>query len=111
MELGETYRDLGRTADAARVMRDAVALDPRPAAYWNSLGTVLGAGGQLADAERAFAEATARDGNDPNYVFNHGVALERLGRRDEAIAQYRRAAAAGFPLARARLDQLTKGRR
>ena len=52
MELGEAYRDVARYDDAARLIREALALDSGPAQYWNSLGTVLGAGGRMAEAER-----------------------------------------------------------
>jgi tetratricopeptide (TPR) repeat protein len=96
MELGEALRDVGRYADAARTMRDALAIDPRPAQYWHSLGTVLGAGGDIPAAERAFSEAVSREPNNGQYVYNHGVALYRLGRKDEAAAQMNRAAALGY---------------
>jgi Flp pilus assembly protein TadD len=77
-------------------MREAIALDERPAQYWFSLGTVLGAGGHMAEAERAFNEAISREPNNGLYVYNHGVALFRLGRKDEAAAQMNRAAALGY---------------
>jgi Flp pilus assembly protein TadD len=97
MELGEAYRDVARYDDAARVIREALALDPGPAQYWNSLGTVLGAGGKMADAERAFAEAATREPNNGMYAYNRGLALQRLGRKGEAAAQINRAAALGYP--------------
>jgi tetratricopeptide (TPR) repeat protein len=106
VELGQAYRDAGRMTDAVRVLRQAVTIDPRPAGYWNALGTALGGAGQIADAERAFSEALTRDARDPNFAFNHGIALERLGRREEAVADYQRAASMGFAPARARLAQL-----
>jgi choline-sulfatase len=96
MELGEALRDVARYEDAARVIRDALAIDARPAQYWHSLGTVLGAGGDIAGAERAFNEAIAREPTNGQYVYNHGVALFRLGRKDEAAAQMNRAAALGY---------------
>jgi len=82
MELGEALRDVARYEDAARVIREAIALDERPAQYWFSLGTVLGAGGHMAEAERAFNEAISREPTNGLYVYNHGVALFRLGRKD-----------------------------
>jgi Flp pilus assembly protein TadD len=60
----------------------------------------------MADAERAFAEAAARDADNAQYVYNRGLALQRLGRRVEAVAQFQRAAAMGFPPARTRLAEL-----
>jgi choline-sulfatase len=105
VRLGEVYRDMGRPDDAARLMREAVALDPAPASYWNSLGMVLGGSGRLADAEKAFGEAASRDADDPQYAYNRGLALQRLGRLDEAAAQFQRAAAMGFAPARKRLAE------
>ena len=110
MQLGEVYRDLGRMATTAKGdARRASALDPRPAQYWNGLGTVLGAGGQMADAERAFSEAATRDPNNALYAYNRGLALQQLGRRDAALGELRRAAALGYPQARAWLARMHDG--
>ena len=97
MQLGESYRDVAHYDEAARVIREALAIDPKPAQYWNSLGTVLGAGGRMADAEKAFAEAETREPANGMYPYNRGLALQRLGRRDEALAQMKRAADLGYP--------------
>lgn len=96
MQLGEAYRDVARYDDAARVIHEALALDSGPAQYWNSLGTVLGAGGRLAEAERAFGEAATREPTNGMYAYNRALALQRLGRKDEAAAQMNRAAALGY---------------
>jgi choline-sulfatase len=96
MELGEALRDVARYGDAARVIREALAIDSRPAQYWHSLGTVLGAGGDIAGAERAFNEAISREPGNGQYVYNHGVALFRLGRKVEASAEMSRGAALGY---------------
>jgi Flp pilus assembly protein TadD len=61
------------------------------------LGTVLGASGRMAEAERTFAEAVSREPNNGLYVYNRALALEQLGRRDEALAQKKRAADLGYP--------------
>ena len=97
MQLGEAYRDVARFQDATRVIREALAIDPQPAQYWNSLGTVLGAGRQIADAERAFAEAATREPANGLYAYNRALALQALGRRDEAVVQMKRAADLGYP--------------
>jgi choline-sulfatase len=97
LQLGEAYRDQARYAEAEREIREGVKLDPAPAQYWNSLGTVLGAAGKMAEAERAFAEAVSREPNNGLYVYNRSLALEHLGRRDEAVAQKKRAADLGYP--------------
>jgi Flp pilus assembly protein TadD len=84
------------------VLREAVTLDPEPASYWNSLGMVLGGAGRLDEAERAFAEAAGRDPGNPQYAYNRGLALERLGQPGEAEPLFRRAAELGFEPAKAR---------
>src|SRR5205085_2660090 len=90
MQLGEAYRDVPRPVDAVRVIREALAIDPTPAQYWNSLGTVLGASRQMTDAEKAFAEAQTREPGNGLYAYNRALALQSLGRKDEAAAQMNR---------------------
>ena len=75
VKLGELYRDAERPADAARLLREAVTLDPSVASYWNSLGMVLGGSGDLPGAEQAFREAATRDRGDAQYAYNLGLAL------------------------------------
>jgi choline-sulfatase len=96
MQLGETYRDLGRLEEAARVIQRALAIDPGPAQYWNSFGTVLGGGRRMAEAEQAFEEAVKREPANGLYRYNHGLALQQLGRRDEAMTEFRQATALGY---------------
>ena len=96
MQLGEAYRDAARWEDAARVMQRALAIDPGPAQYWNSLGTVLGSGRKMSEAEHAFAEAVRREPGNGLYRYNHGLALQQLGRRDEAATEFRQAGALGY---------------
>jgi tetratricopeptide (TPR) repeat protein len=105
MQLAETYGDLKRIPEALRLMREAVSIDPNPA-YWNALGTLLGGTGQMPDAEHAFKESVARDPNNTLYLYNHGIALQRLGRREEAIGEFRRAAVLGSAQARTKLAEL-----
>jgi len=97
MQLGEALRDLGRYKEAINAITTAIALDPKPAEYWNSLGTVLGASGKVGDAQQAFAEAATREPTNGMYPYNRGLALQHLGRRDEAAAQLKRAAELGYP--------------
>jgi protein O-GlcNAc transferase len=84
------HRDMGRPREAARLLREAVQIDPAPASYWNSLGMVLGGEGDLAGAERAFREATARDNANVEYTYNLGLAILRQQRAGEAALQFRR---------------------
>jgi Flp pilus assembly protein TadD len=96
MQLGEAYRDLGRWDEATRSIQRALAIDPEPAQYWNSLGTVLGGGRKMSEAEQAFGEAVKREPTNGLYRYNHGLALQQLGRRDEAMTEFRQANALGY---------------
>lgn len=67
----------GDTAAAGRVMLDAIAADPRDAALWTGLGTVLVAHdeGQLSPAAQfAFRRAMTLAPNEPGPVFFLGLA-------------------------------------
>ncbi len=109
VQLGEAYRDEGDLVKGAALIQEAIGLDPEPASYWNSLGMVLGAKGDLDEAERAFREALQRGGPDAQeYAYNLGLAVLRQGRRHEAAALFRRSLSldGGFQPARARLTEL-----
>ena len=56
----------------------------------------------MAEAERAFAEATTREPGNGLYAYNRGLALQQLGRRDEAVREMQRAAALGYRVSRHR---------
>ncbi len=66
------------------------------AGTWNSLGTVLGGGRRMAEAEHAFGEAVKREPTNGLYRYNHGLALQQLGRRDDAMTEFRQAAVLGY---------------
>ena len=108
MQAGELARDLGRTDEAVRLLREAVEIAPAVASYWNSLGMVLGASGDLAGAERAFDAALTRDPRNAEYTYNRGLALMRQGRSADAAAAFRRALdlQPRFTPARQRLGEL-----
>lgn len=53
---------------------------------------VLGRRGDAAGALAAYAAAAVRHPSDPDVRFRYGEQLERLGQRDSALAEYRRAA-------------------
>jgi choline-sulfatase len=113
IQLGEAYRDEGDLARAVALMREAVALDPEPASYWNSLGMASGAQGGLVEAEKAFREALRRGGPDAQeYAYNLGLAILRQGRRDEAAGFFRRSLELDprFAPARTRLAELGRQR-
>jgi Flp pilus assembly protein TadD len=85
-----------------------VRLDPASAAYWNSLGMVLGGSGALKEAEAAFREAVSRRPSEAEYAYNLGLVLQRAERGAEAAPFFRKALALdpGFTPARKRLEEL-----
>jgi tetratricopeptide (TPR) repeat protein len=108
VQLGELLRELGELERSVRFFREAVALDPETASYWNSLGTVLGLNGELVEAGRAFREARKRDETNPQYSYNLGLALLRQGRVEEARVLFQTALQLDpkFEAARIRLAQM-----
>ena len=51
-------------------------------------------GGRRTRVRRSGRRANPRNGL---YIYNRGLALQHLGRRDEAAAQFKRAAELGYP--------------
>ncbi len=66
--------------------------EPVPRACWHyRLGCTYLKMGQAGAAVIAFRDATDCDADNPRYLTNLGVALDRLGKRDEAVRFYKRA--------------------
>ena len=81
----------GIAGDPAASLREAVALDPKSAPAYASLGEFLEARGHYSDAEKSLRRAIALD---PKLASAHvalGNALQSLGRYQEMDAAYRRA--------------------
>lgn len=99
-----------RTAEARGVL-EALARAPRVAAdFWPALGQARAAEGDFALAEQAFLRALERDDARAGVWHQFGLALEALGRPDEALAAHERALALdpahlGAGQARARLSR------
>lgn len=78
------------TVDATYV--ELIALSPKDGMLWLDRGSAQLAAGRLAPAAESFASAEALLARDPERrltaMTNQGIVLERLGRVDDAIAQY-----------------------
>ncbi len=89
--LGAARAGMGRTEDAARLVREAVERNPkRPEAHFN-LGLFTAALGRTEEAVSRFERALELR---PNFVaawFHLGKALATLGRNTEAAHRFRRA--------------------
>lgn len=75
-----TLRVLQRTAPPAET-----------AGAYIERGAALHEAGRFADAERAYRDGLEACGDDLLLLYNLGVALEELQRKDEAVAMYERA--------------------
>ena len=91
--LANMLRD-GDSADAAAALcRAGLAQDERDPALWRALGLAELARSDAVAANEAFERALALAPADGETHYNHGVALQTLHRRDEALRAYQRALA------------------
>ncbi|HYP25699.1 MAG TPA: tetratricopeptide repeat protein [Blastocatellia bacterium] len=91
--LGQILSDRGQTADAVKAFRRAVELDPKLTRVRIFYASALLKGGDAAAASEQLKAAIEMGEAD---AFTHallGVALDRMGRRDEALAEFGRALA------------------
>jgi len=83
---GQLLYNLARPDEARAAFEQALALDPEHAGAWNGLGALALAQDDAARAAEAFARAVAADAEYADAHHNLAVALERLGRSEEARA-------------------------
>ena len=82
----------GDAVAARRLLQSAVQRDPLDGSAWNDLAAaeLAGDSGSAAAALAAANRALAIEQGLNAAYFNRAIALERLGRRDEAVREYRR---------------------
>ena len=90
-DLGTALQHQGKSDEAAKSYRQALALKPDYAEALNNLGNVLTAQGKLDDAAKAYRRALALKPDYAEAHYNLGELLTREYRPDEALACYRRA--------------------
>ncbi|WP_245985933.1 tetratricopeptide repeat protein [Azospirillum thermophilum] len=83
----------GRTGEAERGYRAALALDPRLAGAHNNLGNALRTLDRVAEAVECYRAALANGLDHPLVYYNLGSALRHLDRMSEAEQAFRRALA------------------
>jgi protein O-GlcNAc transferase len=88
--LGVVAYQRGRSAEAVRLLTDAVAIAPRRADFLNHLGMAHKATGALQDAIAAYRLAVSLDSGSVEATYNLGNALNDAQHFDEAAAAYRR---------------------
>lgn len=80
-----------RHGEAIRTMQRAIRQRPGDALYHNTMGTLLGSGGDYELATRALEHACQLDPLMPVAWYNRGVMLTRCVRHEEAIAALKQA--------------------
>jgi predicted TPR repeat methyltransferase len=88
---GVLAHQLGKSEDAAALIRRSLALGGHQAGWHNNLGKVLQEAGRLDEAIEAYRSAIAIDPEHVDAYSNLGVLLRATGRPDEAEASYRTA--------------------
>src|SRR6185295_14219850 len=91
-DLGYYWADAGKNLEEAeRLIRVALQGEPDNGAFLDSLGWVLYKRGKFAEARKYFEDAVAPSTLPDPVVLDHlGDSLYRLGRRDDALRQWRR---------------------
>jgi tetratricopeptide (TPR) repeat protein len=96
-ESAEEWFDRGNSLEskdpeaARQAYERALATDPAHLNARVNLGRLLHETGHLAEAEAVYRKAPEESGNDPLLLFNLGVLLEDMQRKDEATQAYERA--------------------
>jgi len=81
----------GRAAEGEPYVRRCLALEPNDGPALDTLGHIMNALERPADALKAFERALELMPREPASWYGKGVALEKLGRTDEALECYRTA--------------------
>lgn len=89
---------------------EACRLMPHAVGMHKNLANALGIAGRFEDAAAVIQDILAVEPDDPIMLNNYGMALEKIGRGQDAISQYRRAIeiAPGLPEPRRNLANAVK---
>jgi len=98
------HHQRGQLAEAERLYRQVLAVDPHHAGALHLLGTLAHQVGRDEVAVELIGAAIAVDKRQAAYHSNLGTALQALGRLDEAAASYKRALNLQPELAEAQLN-------
>jgi Flp pilus assembly protein TadD len=95
VNLGQIYNQQGlnllrqgNPTQAAAVLKEAVAQDPKNDAAFNNLGVALGQQGQFTRSLSALKQAVALNPNNNQAQFNLGVTQYGLGNKNATVQQY-----------------------
>src|SRR5262249_30174428 len=89
--LGFVYGRVGRSDDAERALKGAIALDEKNAPAWRDLGVLYADRGEEAAARDAYRHALAIDPDEIPALINLGNLEGRAGDHTLALAHYQEA--------------------
>jgi tetratricopeptide (TPR) repeat protein len=89
VNLADTERTRGDEAAAEKVLRQALARDPRAGAAHHALGLALVRQGRRAEALASLKAAHELAGDDARFAFVYAVALHDAGNRERAVTVLR----------------------
>ncbi len=96
--LGYMWAERGRNLQEAKILIDrALALDPNNPAYLDSLAWALFKMGDAVSAEPLMVRALRQVPDDPILLEHYADILATLGRKPEAVENYRKALLVGGP--------------
>jgi len=96
VNLADLYRVLNRDKEGLQLLREGLILDENSAALHHTLGLALFRSNEPGAALKELAIAATQAPDNRRFVYVHAVALNSLGRPDDAIAAIR-AASKMFP--------------
>src|SRR5262249_40243603 len=110
--LGDARAAAGDAAGAGAAYRRAATLEPNDATGWDRLGRLALAAGDWAAAKKAFTAARDRAAREAGHNYRLGLALWKLGERDNAEGLWQAAAAMapGYAPAHLELGKLYRDR-
>jgi tetratricopeptide (TPR) repeat protein len=91
--LGNLYQEMEDYESARACYHEVVARVPDHANAWYNLGVCQGYLGEPEDAEEALAEARRVNPRDARILMNHGIALQKVERHDDALDAFHSAIA------------------
>jgi hypothetical protein len=89
--LGNELAKRGRFIESERHYKMAIELDSTQFDVFNNLGTLHFYNGRWGEAEKCFSRAAIINSSSPVIRFNCGLASLRQGKREEAIAWFKKA--------------------
>lgn len=84
--MGEAYDLAGRNDEAINAYKQAIAVKPENAGYYNNLGNVLARTGKIDEAKAAYEKSAQLDPANAGLAWrNFGISLYSAGRMQEAV--------------------------